>query len=116
MAQSVRLSASGSAAVAPSGVDGLLVALPAGGALSCFGGGRSAPEDPALAVYLPAGREDVRQRLLRLHVAQARGEDAVRGARGATQAAASTRRGRARTPAAPRTLRWSPASSPHIDA
>ena len=91
------MAASGKSAVAPSGVDGLLVALPAGGALSCFGGARSAPEDPALAVYLPAGREDVRQRLLRLHVAQARVEDAVRCAAGRSRLPpARGARGRAR--------------------
>ena len=73
------MAASG-ASVAPSlaGVDGLLVALPSGRALGCCGGAHAAAEDPALAVYLPAGREDVRQRLLAAHVAQARGEDAVR--------------------------------------
>lgn len=70
---------SAAAAVAPTGEAALLVALPSGSALArCFRGAAAAVDDPALALYLPGGREDVRQRLLQLHVAQARGEDQVR--------------------------------------
>ncbi len=61
------------------GVEGLLVAEEDGSrrGFGCFGCWAGSPEDAALVVYLPASRDDVRERLLRAERRGA-GEPAVR--------------------------------------